>query len=258
MGWNFTLHIDDINSDTSSWPDANSASQPAIWAIGPLPSDDSGTWLVGLRFVNRDGNPALVGIQIHPDHGVASFLRGLRPSATEIYPDVEVTATALRAVTLGSMQSQVRSALANYRDPAWGDNHLDAYDDGEPPWNWSEHDELTTATGVDTSDTAQRTKAGRRPHPDEFLAEIAYHYDRALRDDLPTGSSIQAEMSQGGERVPVEQWVSKARHRGFLTATTGRGQRGGEITVKARDTLKRSGFLDSEGERVTEREGTAE
>jgi hypothetical protein len=65
-------------------------------------------------------------------------------------------------------------------------------------------------------------------------------------------------MSVGGERVPVEQWVLKARRGGFLTPTSGRGQRGGTITPKSRDTLKRSGFLNSKGERVSEQEGTIE
>jgi hypothetical protein len=81
---------------------------------------------------------------------------------------------------------------------------------------------------------------------------------QSLRNDLHTGSTIENEMSTGGERVPVEQWVLKARRRGFLTPTTGRGQRGGTITQKAINTLKRSGFLNSKGERAHHQEGTIE
>ncbi len=228
-----------------------------MWAIGPPPGDDSGNWLVGLHFFVKDGYPILVEQKIMLDNGIESMLTDPWSTAAPTSPD-ELTATILRSVNLGDMQKQVRAALSSHKETTWGEGLRDAYDDREPPPNWSEHDEFTRVTGVDTTNTTHRSKRGRPALTDLHLALVAYHYDHAFNFGEPIHNYIWSKMNKGGEDLPIRQWVIKARRRGFLTPTTKPGKPGGTITPKAIETLKRSGPLNIKDEPMADQKGATQ
>ena len=96
--------------------------------------------------------------------------------------------------------------------------------------------------GVNPDDTTKRRGPGRKPLTDELLAKVAYYYDEAHRLGLRAHRHIEQRMREGEERLPVAQWIKKARERGFLTSTPKPGQRGGTITPKAISVLQGIGF----------------
>jgi hypothetical protein len=259
MTWDFTIDIDDADTSMTTWEAALAGSPRSFWAVGPPPGDKSGTWLVGLHFVVRDGYPILIEQRVVLNEGVSStHAFGTWSGDEEAVPDSGLPASVVHALTIGSMQNQVRAALADRWHSVWGDGRRDTYDDGEPPDNVTEHTGFTESTGIDITNTAQPEKRGRKPLSDDRLAEVAYHYDQAMRINEPVHGYVETRMSKHGEGVPVAQWTMKARRRGFLTPETKPGQPGGTITAKAIATLKSSGFLDSQGARNTEQEGDDE
>jgi hypothetical protein len=256
MNWNFTIHPDYPDTPTTVRDLARAAPPTSIWAIGNVPGDDQAEWAVGLRFVIRDGYPLLAEQRLFPKGGTPfERSRGRWSVEAAAVPALGLPASLVKNLAIGGMEEQVRAALADYKDPAWGDSR-DVGPEGEPPNSWFEWFEAKDVMGIDTDDTTQRRKRGRKPLTDEHLAEVAYHYVEAIRSNKKAHLYIEIQMKKKGDkRPPAAQWIKKARERGFLTSTPKPGQRGGTITPKAIAILTEIDFLDEQGARSAEHEG---
>jgi len=229
-----------------------------MWAIGSPPGAETNQWVIGLRFVIVDGHPILAETRIFPDEGPSlDQTRGRWSGEAEAVPELGLPAAVVKNLALGGMEDQVRAALANHKDPAWGESDFPADADG-PPDTWLEWSEITETMGVDPDDTTKRRGPGRHPLPDEHLAKVAYYYDKALRNGDKVHLYIEEKMRTGDESLPVAQWIRKARERGFLTSTPKPGQRGGTITPNAIAVLRGIGFFESDSATEPEQEGTKE
>ncbi|MCH8984258.1 MAG: hypothetical protein IH943_09210 [Acidobacteria bacterium] len=78
-----------------------------------------------------------------------------------------------------------------------------------------------------------KTRRGRPPLLNEELAQVAYHYDEAIRKQVKSPISYVADAIDDPNPDRVRQVVSKCRQRGFLTKAPAKGIRGGSITEKA-------------------------
>jgi hypothetical protein len=258
MTWTFTLHGNKDTETQSSWetlPDKNSTS---IWAIGPPPGHDTSAWLIGLHFANIDGHLILVEQRTFPNERGTPMLAEWTGDTDKI-PDGGLGASVVKNLALLRMENQVRAAFADYTVETWGGGPYTAYPDGEPPeafLNWSA---LTATVGIDTTDTTGHRTSGRKPLPDELLARVAYHYTEGLRNGRKVQLYVSGMVSTPDNPNPSsDQWIKKARERGFLTPAPKQGQAGGKMTDKAMDVLKQIGFLDNDGKRITQEKGDDE
>jgi hypothetical protein len=241
MQWEFELHTDEPDDADNSWSPPGEAE--AIWAVGTPPGLDTEEWTIALRFVVQDDHPILAEVRFFPtEDSPSDQTQGEWSSDPNAVPTLGLPAAVVKNVALFDLETQVRASLANWKHPTWGVGETRPDDFGEPPESYQEWSDLTDRTGIDTDDTTHRRKRGRPPLTDEHLAIVAYHYVQALRTGEGVHNYIWSQMNEGGETLPIGQWIKKARERGFLTATPKPGQRGGDMTQKTFDVLDRIGF----------------
>jgi hypothetical protein len=256
MQWEFAIHPDQQDDTGDSWSPAGPLR--AIWAVGKPPGRNTADWTIALRFVVRDNYPLLAEVRFFPsEESPSKIANGEWSGDPNAVPDLGLPATVVKNIALFDLETQVRAALAKWRHPAWGDSNLPS-EDGEPPESYQEWSDTADRSEIDTTDTAPRRKRGRPAMSDEKLAFVAYHYVQALRMGEPVHRYIEDQMKKGDEHLPIAQWIKKARERGFLTATPKPGQRGGDITQKTLDVLKRIGFPDEQHTGETAQEGADE
>jgi hypothetical protein len=257
MQWAFEIHPDEQDDDGNSW--SPPGIPKGIWAVGTPPSPNTSDWTIALRFLVRDDYPILSEVRFFPaedssrDRAHGEWSRDL-----DGVPALGLPASVVKNVALFDLETQVRAALSNWKEPAWGVGSTGPDDDGEPPESYQEWADLTNRAGIDTDDTTQRRKRGRPPLEDDLLARVAYHYVQALRIGEGVHLYIWDQMNEGGESLPIAQWIKKARERGFLTATPKPGQRGGDITQKTFDVLKRIGYPEDQSTEEDTQEGADE
>lgn len=243
MTWNYTIHAE-RTGDATTVRGAAAATRPtSMWAIGPPPGDASPGWLIGLRFVVRDGYPVLAELRAFPDEGPSpEYAEAEWSGDPNTVPGLGLTAAAIKNLSVGTMENQVRAALSNPRDPVWGDDQDLVLIDGEPADNWIEWSGVTEDLEVDTADTASRNKRGRKPHPDELLALVAYYYTEALRSGVKVHNYVKAQIRTVKKNPNPGTLIKNARDRGFLTPVMKSGQKGGTLTPKAEAVLEASGL----------------
>ncbi len=257
MQWEFEIHTDEPDDTSNSW--SPPGEPEAIWAIGTPPGSNTTEWTIALRFVVQDDHPILSEARFFPtEDSPRDRACGEWSGDPDAVPVLGLPAAVVKNVALFDLETQVRASLANWKHPAWGGGETKPHDDGEPPESYQEWSDLTDRAGIDTDDTAQRRKRGRPPLEDDLLAEVAYHYVQALRTGEGVHGYIWSQMNKGGEALPIAQRIKKARERGFLTATPKPGQRGGDITQKALDVLKRIGVPAERNTGETTQEGSDE
>lgn len=133
----------------------------------------------------------------------------------------------VRAIRLGEF---IGEAIAQITQPAHA-----SIDDAE---DWYD---LVTLGGIDPaqfSDNTTRSRRGRPPFSDEFLAWAALIYAQAVESGDPSPVKTVTEKLDDPEPRRVAQVIQKARERGFLTQAPAKGIAGGELTEKAIEVLK--------------------
>jgi hypothetical protein len=208
-------------------------------AFDPPPSPvwvevDEAPWRIALRFVAHDGRPTLAEVRFFPldENTLAGEWSGEPP----IVPNGGVPPALLR-FPLGRVRD---AAVIQFTDP--GDSE---WDDGwpNPAENW---DDVAGQAGFHPGIPPRGR--GRTPLSDEQLALIAVAYVEALVLQTPVNDHIVARLSSAGETVKrssVPSRIVKARQRGFLTDTTS-GQKGGELTRKAKTVLHEMGYTSGD------------
>jgi hypothetical protein len=79
-------------------------------------------------------------------------------------------------------------------------------------------------------------RPGRKGHGLAFFAQLAADYARRLRSGDPRPVAAIATARQAN-RQTVASWLFRARRAGLLTPALLQGQRGGELTPKAKALL---------------------
>jgi hypothetical protein len=264
MNWNYTIYAEPTGDATTIRDIAQMEPPTSFWAIGPPPGDESPGWVIALRFVVDDGYPVLAELRAFPDEGAShDQAHGEWSGDASIVPGLGLTASTIKNLSVKTMENQFRAALSNHQNPAWGDDQYPVLIDGEPSdnWdgepsdNWMAWSEVTKDLEVDTTDTADRNKRGRKPHPDEHLAKVAYYYTEALRNGSKVHNTIRAKMRTGKKSPDATGLIRKARVRGFLAPAPKTGQKGGTLTPRAIAVLEASGFLDEQKRQSDKHEG---
>ena len=258
MKWTFILHGNKDYEIESSWETLPSKNSTSIWAIGSPPEDESSAWLIGLHFAIIDGYAVLVEQRTFPKEKDTASLAEWSGDTNSI-PDGGLEASVVKNLALRRMENQVRAALKDYEEDTWGGGPYTFQTDGEPPEAYSEWSALTGRVGIDTTDTSQRRKSGRKPLSDELLAFVAYYYKEAGLNGFKVHRYVAKMMRTDDKpRPPADQWIKKARERGLLEPAPKQGRPGGEMTDKATDVLKQIGYLDSNGNRIVREKGNSE
>jgi hypothetical protein len=257
MKWKFNLYGNKDNETRSSWETWPHKDSTSIWAVGPPSGDEDSAWLIGLHFAIIDGYLILVEQRTFPNEQGSLTLFEWSGEPDTI-PDGGLEASVVKNLALLRMENQVRVAFTDFKAETWGGEPYTVQPDGEPPEAFSNWSSLTASVGVDTSDTSQRRKSGRKPLSDELLARVAYHYIDARRTGVKIHRHIERTMKKDNPHPDAGGWIKKARERGFLEPAPKQGRPGGRMTDEAMDVLKQIGFLDSDGKRIIEEKGDSE
>jgi len=103
-------------------------------------------------------------------------------------------------------------------------------------------DDLLRSGGFDSEQVTPESGTARRGRPplrDEELAKAAYYYDEAIREHAKSAIRYVASALEDPNPARISQVISKCRERGFLTPAPAKGIRGGHLTAKAREILRR-------------------
>lgn len=156
----------------------------------------------GPMILRPDGRPFdVVSVSVDPT------TRDLAADATEAPPPA-VTSRLLRDLPLGAIADDLRNRL-----------RAEGFDDVADYFRMA----------------SVERRPGRRRQPDEFYAQVAAAYIRALE----AGSRSPARDIAEAESYSVSQvnnWIHEARRRELLTSAPP-GRAGGELTVRARELL---------------------
>jgi len=196
----------------------------AMWAK----SEDSG-WIFAALLRQEGSQFVIQEFRVFPG-GSATFNDQPSSDGASPIPNNGVTASVVRNFRYGQFKEEAIRGLAAPQSFS---------EEGALDW----HDLLMSA-GFEPEDvTPQTAKPGRgRPRlPDEELAQVAYHYDEAIREQVKAPISHVADAIDDPNPDRVRQVVSKCRQRGFLTQAPAKGIPGGQITPKAIEIIKRLG-----------------
>jgi hypothetical protein len=142
----------------------------------------------------------------------------------------------IKDLAIGRLRDQAIQYLTDPADPVWEDNWPNAWE------NWFD---IAGYAGIDAFAEADvPVRPGRRPISNEELALIARYYTQAQRVEARNiHEYIQDQMKRRHDEYmsigTIAGRIHKARKRGFLTAAKKKGARGGNLTQKSRDLLRR-------------------
>lgn len=229
MTTNMRLRLEEPGTHISGH-DAFDPSPVPVWA-----ETDIGAWRIGLRLQHRKGQPVLTEVRVYPTE--LDGPPGEWSGNVERVPDEGLRPDLVKNLAIGALRDRAIQRLTNPEDSAWQDGW---------PESWENWYDIAFYAGIDAyADADVPGRPGRQPLSDELLAEVADHYVTALRIGKPTTKYILEQMDP---YAPVSSWVRKAHERGFLTQAPKKGQRGGQLTPKARTVLRSMKNANEEGQ----------
>ena len=231
-------HEMNLRLDESDVPESGQgafdSSPTSVWA-----ETDFGSWRVDLRLQHRNGHPVLSEIRVFPAEAGAP--PGQWSGDVTNVDEGGLRPALVKNLAVGALRDQAIQRLTDPDDSFWVDGWP------IPQENWFD---IAHYAGIEAhADADVPVRPGRQPISDEQLAFIARYYTEAQRTGAKAHEYVRSQMeSRHGEFLSagtIAGRVHKARKRGFLTSTEKQGKRGGSLTQKARDLLRR---IDHEGE----------
>jgi hypothetical protein len=208
-----------------------------VWA-----ETDFGSWRIGLRLQHRDGHPVLSEVRVFPaetDAPPGQWSGDVtNVDAGGFRPDF------FRKVAIGALRDQAIQCLTDPEDSFWVNGWP------IPQENWFD---IANYAGIEANaDADVPGRPGRQPISDEELAIVARYYTEAQRNRAKSTHEYirnQVEIHRGAflSEGTIGGRIYKARKRGFLTPAEKKGKKGGSLTPKARDLLRK---IDSEGKEL--------
>ena len=228
MTTEMTLRHDESKLPDSEWESYGPSSVP-VWA-----EIDNGSWRIGLRFQVRSRQLVLTEVRVFPAE--PDTQPGLWSGDTATVDAGGLRPDLVHSLAVGALRDQAIQRLTDPEDPFWID------DWPIPQENWFD---VAYYAGIEAhADADVPGRPGRQPLPDEQLALVAKYYTQALRGRVRSAHEyVRDQMSQRhGEYLSagaIAGRIHKARKRGFLTPAQKKGTRGGSLTKRAKDLLRR-------------------
>jgi hypothetical protein len=227
MSTETSLRLDESELPDSGY-EAFDPSPVPVWA-----EIDDGSWRIGMRFQARSGQPVLTELRFFPAEPDA--LPGRWSGDVAAIDAGGLRPDLVHNVAVGALRNEAIQRLTDPDDPFW------VNDWPEPQENWFDVAHYAGIEAHAEADVPERP--GRQPLSDEQLALVAKYYTQALRDrETNTHEYVHKQMERHHDEYlspgSIAGRIYKARRRGFLTAASKKGSRGGNLTQKARDLLR--------------------